>query len=211
MSSDVHTRTGAHEVDPRTERSRARLLDAAEALMRSGGMSAVTVEAVTRESAVARTTLYRHFHDMDRLRTAALERMLPAPPIPPVEGTLRDRLIELLIQYAAAIRDTPTYLTTLAWLADDTDTASHAMREPLRRRFIENCVAPFDALLGNDDTPATESSWIGAEGGLSVMSRLLGPVVFVFLAGIGSVDRAACTQFVDDFLAARAPHRTPGT
>ena len=47
--------------DPRPARSRARLLDAATALLRSGGPSAVTIDAVTRSANVARATLYRHF------------------------------------------------------------------------------------------------------------------------------------------------------
>src|SRR6202007_1820534 len=49
------------EVDPRWVRSRTRLLDAAAGLLRAGGIEAVTIDAVTRESRVARTTLYRHF------------------------------------------------------------------------------------------------------------------------------------------------------
>ncbi|WP_280345744.1 TetR/AcrR family transcriptional regulator [Nocardia abscessus] len=206
-STDIQTRTGATETDPRRARSRGRLLDAAESLLRSGGMSAVTVEAVTRRSTVARTTLYRHFHDVDQLRTATLERMLPTPPAPPAEGTIRDRLIELLIQYAAAIRNTPAYLTTLAWLADDTDTGdSRAVWESLRRRFVENCGAPFDELLRNDGTSATGFPSIRDDAASSVLPRLLGPIVFVVLTGIGSIDRAACTRFVDDYLAARTPN-----
>ncbi|MBH0778053.1 TetR/AcrR family transcriptional regulator [Nocardia bovistercoris] len=198
--------TAADGADPRKERSRTRLLDAAESLMRSGGMSAVTVEAVTRRSTVARTTLYRHFHDVDQLRTATLERMLPAPPRPPAEGTVRERLIELLTQYAAAIRDSPTYLTTLAWLADDNDN-SRAVRDSLRRRFLRNCVEPFDELL----TGARATRPVTDEEASLVISRLLGPIVFVVLVGIGSVDRTACTRFVDDYLAARAPHLVPDT
>ena len=41
------SRTGAVSGDPRPARSRARLLDAATALLRSGGPSAVTTDAVT--------------------------------------------------------------------------------------------------------------------------------------------------------------------
>ena len=54
-------RDGRSDGDPRPARSRARLLDAATALLRSGGPSAVTIDAVTRSANVARATLYRHF------------------------------------------------------------------------------------------------------------------------------------------------------
>ena len=53
--------------DPRPARSRARLLDAATALLRSGGPSAVTIDAVTRSANVARATLYRHFSSANDL------------------------------------------------------------------------------------------------------------------------------------------------
>ncbi|MBU8841783.1 TetR family transcriptional regulator, partial [Mycolicibacterium goodii] len=45
------------EIAPRRTRSRNRLLDAAAALLSTGGVEAVTVEAVTKASKVARTTL----------------------------------------------------------------------------------------------------------------------------------------------------------
>lgn len=53
--------------DPRPARSRARLLDAATSLLRSGGPSAVTIDAVTRTANVARATLYRHFSSANDL------------------------------------------------------------------------------------------------------------------------------------------------
>ena len=53
--------TSQRRADPRPALSRARLLDAATSLLRSGGPSAVTVDAVTRAANVARATLYRHF------------------------------------------------------------------------------------------------------------------------------------------------------
>ena len=80
-------------IDPRPARSRARLLDAATALLRSGGPSAVTVDAVTRAANVARATLYRHFPSGNDLLAAAFHALIPPAPIPPAEGSLRDRLI----------------------------------------------------------------------------------------------------------------------
>ena len=57
--------------DPRPARSRARLLESATALLRSGGPSAVTVDAVLRGANVARATLYRHFPSGNDLLAAA--------------------------------------------------------------------------------------------------------------------------------------------
>src|SRR6202040_1993561 len=83
------------EVDPRWLRSRTRLLDAAVDLLRTGGIEAVTIDAVTKASKVARTTLYRHFGCSSDLLAATLERLLPPVTPPPSTGSLRDRLFEL--------------------------------------------------------------------------------------------------------------------
>ena len=58
------------QADPRLARSRARLLDAATHLLATGGIDAVTIDAVTRTSKVARTTLYRHFGSSTHLLAA---------------------------------------------------------------------------------------------------------------------------------------------
>ena len=65
------------DVDPRRIRSRTRLLDAAEDLLSTGGIEAVTIDAVTKASKVARTTLYRHFGSSSDLLAATFERLLP--------------------------------------------------------------------------------------------------------------------------------------
>lgn len=84
-------------IDPLRTRSRTRLLDAAANLLKTGGIEAVTIDAVTKASKVARTTLYRHFNSSSQLLAATFERLLPQviPPAP-TSGTLRERLIELL-------------------------------------------------------------------------------------------------------------------
>src|SRR5699024_1750276 len=89
------SRTG-RDADPRRQRARSRPLDAASNLLSTGGVAAVTIEAVTRASKVARTTWYRHFPDSAALITAAFQNLLP--PLPPLaeKGPLRARLIELL-------------------------------------------------------------------------------------------------------------------
>ena len=66
--------------DPRPALSRARLLDAATSLLRSGGPSAVTVDAVTRAAHVARATMYRHFPSGNDLLAAAFHSLIPPAP-----------------------------------------------------------------------------------------------------------------------------------
>ncbi|MFJ1456440.1 TetR/AcrR family transcriptional regulator [Nocardia wallacei] len=198
----VEGRPGPAEVDPRRARSRARLLEAAAELLRTGGLEAITVDAVTRLSHVARTTLYRHFDNVVHLRAATLEHLLPPVVEAPTEGTLRERLIELVGRQADVISEAPLHLTTLAWLAtaDAGDAGAGARAGALRRRFIDNYRRPFDELFGGEEGRAV----LGDRDLAAVLAQLIGPFVFVRLSGIGSATRADCARIVDDFLAARA-------
>ncbi|WP_081769692.1 TetR/AcrR family transcriptional regulator [Nocardia nova] len=188
--------------DPRKIRSRRRLLQAATELLREGGLDAVTIDAVTRRSGVARTTLYRHFDTLARLRTATLEELLPPVVEIPAGGDPRERLIELLTRQAERINDVPVHLTTLAWLATaDGEPQGDGIRAgSLRAHLIENYRRPFDELFGEPRARAL----LGDRDLTTVLAQLFGPIVFVRLAGIGRADRADCTRIVDDFLAACA-------
>lgn len=53
---------------------RARLLDAAEALIYSGGIHATGVDAIVKRSGAARKSFYSHFESKEALVVAALER-----------------------------------------------------------------------------------------------------------------------------------------
>ncbi|MBB5915398.1 AcrR family transcriptional regulator [Nocardia transvalensis] len=188
------------ETDPRRVRSRARLLDAAAELLRSGGLESITVDAVTRASGVARTTLYRHFDNVVQLRAATLEHLLPPVVEAPRTGTLRERLIELLGRQADVINGAPLHLATLAWLATGERDEAGAEAGSLRQRFIDNYRRPFDELFGGADARAI----LGDRDLAAVLAQLVGPLVFVRLTGIGHATRADCARIVDDFLAARA-------
>ncbi len=53
--------------DPRVERTRARVLEAAHALLTEGGPAAVTYSALAGRAGVGRATLYRHWPRLDEL------------------------------------------------------------------------------------------------------------------------------------------------
>jgi AcrR family transcriptional regulator len=64
---------------------------AALRLLRSGGPSAVTVEAVATDSGVAKTTIYRRYADRDAVLRAALAAAI-SPPGEPVGSTPREKI-----------------------------------------------------------------------------------------------------------------------
>jgi AcrR family transcriptional regulator len=206
MSHPHRVEEAPDELDPRRIRSRDRLLDAATELLTSGGVGAVTVEAVTRLSKVARTTLYRNFGNSTELLAAAFERLIPQVDPVPESGSLRDRLTELLVRKSAIIGQAPTQLALLAWLgmspvtagdSDDTDApAVHSLRE----RVIDLYRRPFDQLLTSPDARAE----LGEPDPVLVVAQVLGPLLFLWLTGLRPVTPADCQHIVDDFLAAHS-------
>ncbi|HTN99906.1 MAG TPA: TetR/AcrR family transcriptional regulator [Microthrixaceae bacterium] len=80
------------EVDPRVQRSRTRLLDAAEELMVESGVRSVTVDAVAERSGVAKSTLYRHWPSIEGLLLDVLRAAIPAAATFDLDSTFEDCL-----------------------------------------------------------------------------------------------------------------------
>lgn len=201
MTQDQNRRT-----DPRPARSRARLLDAATALLRSGGPSAVTVDAVLRGANVARATLYRHFPSGNDLLAAAFQSLIPPAPMPPDDGSLRDRLTALLLAWADHIAEAPALPTAMNWLAlgrhlEELPGTQQVADSPevrtLRERIALQYAAPFDAIF---DSPAAAAE-LGEFDRATAMTLLLGPLVAARLSTLPDVDYAESVRAaVEGFL-----------
>jgi TetR/AcrR family transcriptional regulator, regulator of autoinduction and epiphytic fitness len=210
MNVDSALDDGGVDIDPRRLRSRVRLLDAATHLLSAGGIEAVTIDAVTRMSRVARTTLYRHFGSSTELLAATFERLLPPVTPPPTTGSLRERLIELLSRQAELFEHTPIHLTTLAWVAlgpidaatDNPDSGRRSV-SALRVQVLDHFRVPFDQILQSADA-RTE---LGEFDPTLALAQLVGPIVFGRLSGLRIVDHQDCVRIVDDFLAAHQSGR----
>lgn len=195
------------KTDPRPARSRARLLEAATALLRSGGPSAVTVDAVTRAANVARATLYRHFPSGNDLLAAAFNSLIPPAPMPSEDGPLRDRLITLVVAWGQSIAEAPGMVTAMSWLALGPDleqlpearqgrTADSPAVSTLRERIAQQYAAPFDAVF---DSP--EAAELGDIDRTRAIALLIGPVVLGRLSTLPDFDYRECARAaVDGFL-----------
>jgi len=183
------------------------LLEAAAALLRSGGPSAVTVDAVTRSANVARATLYRHFPSGNDLLAAAFNSLIPPSPMPPAEGSLRDRLIALVLAQAEAVAHAPAMMAAMSWLALGRDLEE--LPEPrhtragdsssittLRERIAQQYTAPFDAIF---DSP--EAAELGEVDRSRAIALLIGPLVLGRLSTLPDFDYRECAHAaVDGFL-----------
>ncbi|ORW29093.1 TetR family transcriptional regulator [Mycobacterium paraense] len=194
--------------DPRPARSRARLLEAAAALLRSGGPSAVTVDAVTRTANVARATLYRHFPSGNDLLAAAFNSLIPPSPTPPAEGSLRDRLVALVLAQAEAVAQAPALLTAMSWLAlgpdleqlpepGDARAANGCSITSLRERIAQQYAAPFDAVFDSPEAAAE----LGEVDRSRAIAMLIGPLMLGRLSTLPNFDYRECAHAaVDGFL-----------
>ncbi len=199
------SRVGPASSDPRPARSRARLLDAATALLRTGGPSAVTLDAVTRSANVARATLYRHFSSANDLLAASFMSLIPPAPMPPNEGSLRERLIAIVGEWAQSIAEVPTMLTAMAWLSlgpdigqlpDHHEAGSPQMRS-LRERLAEQYSAPFNAIF---DSPQAAAELKPVDRSMA-FALLIGPLAFGRISTLADLDyQAVAVAAVDGFL-----------
>ncbi|MBB4684154.1 TetR/AcrR family transcriptional regulator [Amycolatopsis jiangsuensis] len=196
--------------DPRLDRSRTAILAAAVALLSEGGVRAVTIEAVTARSGVARSTLYRHFTTGTELLAAAFRELLPALPPAPEGGAPRDRLLHLVRAHADQFEQAPAlaavvWMTAIGKSADlPSDAEERTRLATLREHVIEHYRAPFEEVLTACLPGATLS---GHEVELAA-AQLAGPLLFNTLVTRRASDARFCARLVDDFLAGRA--RTTG-
>jgi AcrR family transcriptional regulator len=203
--------------DPRPARSRARLLDAATSLLRSGGPSAVTIDAVTRTANVARATLYRHFSSANDLLAAAFMSLLQPPPMPPQGCSVREQLTTVVCGWADSIAEVPTTLAAMTWLASgpdlgpwalvreavanddaDDDGADGSAVGTLRVRILQQYSVPFDAIF---DSPQAAAELDDVDR-VQAMALLIGPLVLGRLSTLADFDYRACAEAaVEAFLA----------
>ena len=189
----------ATPTDPRRARSRGKLLDAAADLLVSGGAAAVTVEAVTRLSGVARTTLYRNFPSTDSLIAAAFRRLLPTPEPPPADLPVRDQLIHLCTAMTQLIQTAPMQQSMLGWLAMGRNASDDDEVGELRRGVVESYAAPLHEVLTAAEADGT---LIAGDRDLAV-AQLAGPVVLARIIGLRPYTPEDIENLVDDFLRAR--------
>ncbi|HWC82082.1 MAG TPA: helix-turn-helix domain-containing protein [Pseudonocardiaceae bacterium] len=180
--------------DPRLDRSRTAILDAATELLLQGDIGQVTIEAITARSGVARSTLYRHFPTITEVLAAAFQRTLPPLAAPP-EGTPAQRLLALVREQAAQIDNAPSS-TAMIWMVAASARlggGESAQLSTLWERVIERCRAPFDPLLRD---------CLGDEVDIDVVAaQLIGPLLFNAQILRRPNSDEFCARIVSDFLA----------
>lgn len=94
--------------DPRLDATRAHALDAALTLLQEQGALAVTHAAISAQTGISRSTLYRHWPKLGDLRNAAFARAATGPKDEPrTDGPLETDLTWMIGKLVTALNETP--------------------------------------------------------------------------------------------------------
>lgn len=167
-------------------------MSAAAELLQEGGIAAVTVDAVTARSGVAKTTIYRQWPSRTALVVALLGELAPALPEPNTRGPLRAELIGLLTTHARQLEAGP-WAAALPALIAAADRDSEL--DDVRRQVLGGAQAPFAALL---EAHADELDDVSVR---DTAAQLIGPLLHRRLIDTGPIDEPLIEQVVDGFLA----------
>lgn len=119
---------------PRQAETDARLLRAALELLREKGPAAVSIEAVSSRSGVARTTIYRRFANRRQLIAAAIAEVLDRP-LPPGDLSLEAK-VRWELEEVRKLFETGLGKGALGAILDDADPEfTEPLREALERRL----------------------------------------------------------------------------
>lgn len=124
--------------DIREDDRRNHILDAALALLTSGGLEAVTTAALARESRCSKSTLYALFADRTAILSALVARQADAlnAALDGIDGAMppRDALAEAGARLLDLLTSPASLAINRAALADATGTLSHILVEAGRDR-----------------------------------------------------------------------------
>lgn len=159
--------SGSAGRDPRLDRSRQRVLQAAIDLLCEHGAAGLTIEAVAARSGVAKTTIYRQFAGRDELHVAAVESLGSPPPLPG-EGDLLADVTAWVSQLHAALYGGP-FGALFPTIIDGAERSphlaelAHALVAPRRGVLITRLEAAVDRgeLVGPLDADLLSSQLVG--------------------------------------------------
>jgi TetR/AcrR family transcriptional regulator of autoinduction and epiphytic fitness len=115
-------------LDPRIERSRRRVLEAALAELGAAGYGAFTIESVAARSGVAKSTIYRHWPGKLALIADAFQTFHEQQGPDLAGGSPRERLVRI-VRHVAEVVSGPTFSACIPALIDG------AERDPDLRAF----------------------------------------------------------------------------
>lgn len=145
--------------DPRLVATRNQALDAALAILIEEGVLAVTHASVSRATGISRSTLYRHWQEIDRLRNDAFKRAAtPSQITPKTNGPLRVDLAWTLGALMTALNETPWgQIAPQVIAAAATNEEIRLVINDLMKERVAHVEAIFAAAVARGELPPDRS------------------------------------------------------
>jgi AcrR family transcriptional regulator len=179
--------------DPRIERSRRVILEAALEELGEVGYGALTIESVAARAGVGKSTIYRHWSGKLALVEDAF-RTLKAQALIPEAGTLHERVVTFLHQLATIIEQS-TYSSCMPALIEA------AERDPQVRAFHCEFSGERRAVLVDVLAEAVASGELPKSADPELLAdALVGPIVMRRLMFFETFDPKQVPALVDQVL-----------
>jgi TetR/AcrR family transcriptional regulator, regulator of autoinduction and epiphytic fitness len=186
-------------MDPRIERSRLVIRQAALDELGDVGYGAFTIESVAARAGVAKSTIYRHWTDKLDLIADAFETFHEHA-VPDIEGASPRERVQLLVRHVAEIVVHSTFSACIPALIEGAQRdprlrAFHYRYSAARRQGLIDAIA---AGVAAGDFPASLDPELAA-------LALLGPIFYRRLMSGEPFDPQRTDELVDAVLGAGAP------
>ena len=186
MSSD-----DIQPTDPRVERSRRLICEAALDELAEVGYGAVNIESIAKRAGVGKATIYRHWEGKLGLLASALESISTEVQVSAV-GTVRDRTIELLTWLANYLSDGSSASACMPAMV------SAAQYDDSVREFHHRFSAERRAILIDVLDDGKRAGEISADADTQMLAEMLvGPLFYRRLMTSESFPAADVDKIVD--------------
>jgi AcrR family transcriptional regulator len=181
-------------VDPRVERTRQAVLDAATMLLRAEGPAAVTHVRVAEAAGVGRATVYRHWPEQGDLLHDAVAGKEAALFVPPRELPVRERLAFVLDELRARLNDDDKAVQFATLIA-------HATWDPALRRALMQLAGRGQAVIDGVLRDAVDDGELEEGTDIEIVrDEVLGALLFRRFLTARRLDRAYQRRVLDNAL-----------
>lgn len=181
-------------VDPRVERTRQAVLDAAMMLLRSEGPAAVTHVRVAEAAGVGRATVYRHWPEQGDLLHDAVAGREAVVFAPPRDLPARERLAIVLDELRARLNDDDKAVQFATLIA-------HATWDPALRRALMQLAGRGQAVIDGVLRDAVDDGELAEDTDIEIVrDEVLGALLFRRFLTSRRLDRAYQRRVIDDAL-----------
>jgi len=186
--------------DPRVERTRVAVIEAASELLMADGPSAITHGNVAAAANVSRTTVYNHWPTREDLLRATIDSIgKVTPDVDDLTGSLRDDLALLCAHLVVDLTDDQR----APMIANMMERALH---DPTVAAVRDEFLGAFHVVFAQVIATAVANGELRPDIDVGrSLAALMGSFLFIRFMSNTTFDDAVAQAVIDDFVAVNAP------